>query len=145
MIEKACCRSTGQPAPPGGIRAPEWVGAPPRPAHLHVLKDGQVIQSIPLQQPATLFGRSSSFIPLRCPSKDRQIALSPNKAQGREPAYCSLKHCASLQLLQAVTFTNVQYIAGLLQQMLCWIIPPCPDSMQPSAITGWKNGGWSWI
>ena len=46
-----------QPPPPGAFRAPDWAGTPPAAARLEVLKDGQVIQSIPLEQPATVFGR----------------------------------------------------------------------------------------
>jgi len=50
-------RAVQQPANPGGFRAPDWAGTPPGAARLDVLKDGQVIDSISLEQPATVFGR----------------------------------------------------------------------------------------
>ena len=98
MIKKAGCRPIGQPEPPGGFRAPEWAGAPPRPASLQVLKDGQVIQSIPLQQPATLFGRSSSFTPLSMPFKGRRDCFITQ--QGSREGACTLQS-------QAPCFTAV--------------------------------------
>lgn len=43
------------------------------------MKDGQVIHSIPLQQPATLFGRLSLLLCfLLCCSFEDPLALSPS-------------------------------------------------------------------
>jgi hypothetical protein len=44
-------------APAGAFRAPAWAGQPPPGASLHVLKGGQLIERLPLDSPATLFGR----------------------------------------------------------------------------------------
>ncbi|CAL5225646.1 g8503 [Coccomyxa viridis] len=65
----------GQPPPPGAFKAPDWAGTPPAAARLEVLKDGHVIQSIPLEQPATIFGRSpTADVVLDHPSLSRQHA-----------------------------------------------------------------------
>lgn len=54
-----------QPSSPARPPAPAWAGHPPPHSSLSVLKEGTVIQNLPLSRPATLFGRyvlqSSTF------------------------------------------------------------------------------------
>ncbi|CAK0733982.1 hypothetical protein CVIRNUC_000365 [Coccomyxa viridis] len=84
-------RPTQGPPPPGAYKAPDWAGQPPRPARLDVLKDGQVIHSIPLQQPATLFGRSpAADVVLDHPSLSRQHAVVCYNKLSREWAVLDL-------------------------------------------------------
>ncbi len=58
-------RPAGPPPPQpkastSGYNPPPWTGQPPPGVSLQVLKDGVPVQDIPLQLPATVFGRSAT-------------------------------------------------------------------------------------